>query len=169
MEAPAVGPNPYARWQPGMVSSWDPASFPTEPFVENVPIQDRAALAYNAGFRGDDLVTIVAISMGEETPGNPWSQGQFSPNDNTGENEGKWQRALGLWQTRPLTNPNDPRWARTDSWRDPAKLLNPEYQAYAAMMEFNQKGFRGWDAYNNGAYKKYLTDARSAVEGLGLS
>ena len=168
-QAPAVGPNPYARFSSSDTSSWDPESFPTGQFVENATIEDRAALAYSAGFRGDDLVTMVAISMGEETPGDPWSQGRYSATDNTGENEGKWQRALGLWQIRPLTDPDDPRWAASDGWRDPAKLLDPEYQAYAAKKEFEQKGFEGWDAYNNGSYEQYLDEARSAVERLGLN
>lgn len=166
MAAPKIGPNPFARWKESMVSSWDPASFPDEPFVENVTPVDRADLAYNAGFRGPDLVTMVAISMAENEPGDPWAMGSYSPNDNTGENEGKWQRALGLWQIRPLTNPNDPRWARTDSWRDFTKLLDPQYNAEAAMKEFEQKGFSAWDVYNSKRYERFLPEARAAVQQL---
>lgn len=165
-----TGRDPNLDWKPGMKSSFDPESFPTEQFMPNVTLEERAALTYNAGFRGNDLVTMIAISMAEETPGDPWSMGPYSAADNTGENEGKWQRAFGLYQTRPLTNPNDPKWADSDSWRDMTRLLDPAYQAEAAMKEFRQKkGFDGWEAFTNGAYKQYLDDARSVVRRLGLS
>jgi hypothetical protein len=156
--------DPFADWQPGMTSPWDPEGFPQESFVDNISDVDRAAYLFNAGFTGDDLITMVAISMGENQAGDPWARGPYSKSDNTGENEGKWHRALGLQQIRPLTSPQD---HAGDEWRDYAQLLDPQYNADAAWTEFKQKkGFRGWEVYNKDIYLRFMDRAREAVEGL---
>jgi len=170
LSAPPVGPNPFARWQSGDISPWDPASFPDDSLAPpKVTPEQRATYAYNAGFRGRDLVTAVAISMAENQPGDPWAMGPYSENDNTGENEGKWHRALGLWQIRPLTDPDDPRWAASDGWRRFNELMDPQTNANAAMLEFKQKGFGGWEVYNRGLHEQFLSDALQAVAKAGFS
>lgn len=167
---PDVKPDAFARWQPGMTSSWDPESFPEEApegsFVDPVDDLDRAAYLYNAGFTGEELVTMLAISFGENQTGDPWAMGPYSAVDNTGENEGKWQRALGLQQIRPLTDPNNPEWVENDGWRNFAKLLDPEYNAEAAMEEYKQKGFDGWVVYTEDLHVPFLERARETVDQL---
>ena len=159
-----TGADPLLDWQPGMTSPWDPEGFPNESFVDNISDVDRAAYLYNAGFTGENLVTMVAISMGENQTGDPWAEGPYSSYDNTGENEGKWQRALGLQQIRPLTNPEN--W-QGDEWRDYAKLLDPQYNADAAMTEFKQKkGFGGWKVFTDNIHLRFMDRARQAVNEL---
>ena len=159
----------FADWQPGMTSPWDPSGFPgKEVAPPPVSIQDRAELAYNAGFRGEQLVTMVAISMAENQPGDPWAMGPYDKTYNTGKSEGKWQRALGLWQIRPLTNPDDPSWVKSDGWRRFADLLDPQTNADAAMLAFDQKGFDAWTTYTGKLHEPYLPQARAAVREMGL-
>lgn len=107
-------------------------------------IQDAVDAAYKAGFRGEALVTIVAIA-GAESGWRPDAVGDSG-----------WSH--GLWQVYTKAHPQYPA----------ARLKDPAYNA-AAAWEISGGGgnFRPWSVYKSGAYKQYLPQARQAVSGVG--
>lgn len=101
-----------------------------------------AAVASNAGFSGDDLVTAVAIALAE-------SGGDSQ--DQTGDGGTSW----GLYQIHWTVHPEF----------DKSQLLDPQYNANAAYTLYRNKGgtFTDWSAYNNGKYAAFLPAASGAV------
>lgn len=116
--------------------------------------QQIARLAYDAGFRGEALATIVATSLGESS-GNYQAVGDVSLQD------GKWGPSVGLFQVRTLKDGSDP-------YRNKELLLqDPLAQARAAYaISGGGKSFQPWTVYTSGAYRKYLDRARAASAGL---
>lgn len=107
--------------------------------------------AYAAGFRGHALTTAVAVAMAE-SHGNPDSH-NGKPPDNS----------YGLWQINMLgaMGPERRKQFDIDSNR---KLFDPDTNAKAAYDVSNHgKSFEPWSTYQDGAYKKYLDDARKAA------
>lgn len=117
-----------------------------------------ARLAYNAGFRGDGLVTATAIAGGESSY-NPGAVGDI------GLQNDKWGPSVGMWQIRTLKNPGD--YSGIDVRRDINEIggsQNAQNNANVAYLLSKQgTSFRDWSVFTSGAYKNYLDTARSAV------
>ena len=103
-----------------------------------------AAYAKAAGFSGNSLITAVAVAMAE-------SSGSTTVVNRLG--------CTGLWQIYVKVHKKaHPTW--TTSW-----LKQPGNNAHAAYVLSNRgKNWRPWEAYTNGAYRKYLSAARRAVK-----
>lgn len=120
-----------------------------------------ARAAYNAGFRGDSLVTAVAIA-GAESSYNPGAVGDV------GLQNSKWGPSVGMWQNRTLKNPE--QWSGVDRKRDinqiggSGNLQNNANIAYD--ISKNGTNFRPWSTFTDGAYKKYLDGAKTAVDNM---
>jgi hypothetical protein len=114
--------------------------------LEGSPIEIAARAAYNAGFRGDDLVTMLAVA-GAESGWRPDAHG-------VGPRDDSW----GLWQINRMASPQ----------YDAGQLTDPAYNAQVAYEFFTGRGFKPWSAYTTGAYEKFLDEARSTVSALGL-
>lgn len=121
-----------------------------------------AQLAYNAGFRGQDLVDVVAIA-GRESHG---STAAFNGNASTGD------LSYGLMQINmkgSLGPANLKRFGITSNEQlfDPQTNLNAAYVLYQA----NSNTLRAWGGYK-GKSNTYATDptaAAAAVRAAGLS
>jgi hypothetical protein len=114
--------------------------------VAILTFEQRAGYAYGAGFRGDAVATIVAISEPESG---------------------------GDTNARALTEREDSRgWLQINTKAhpqyDPERLYEPAYCA-AAAYTISAKGsnFRPWTAYTSGAYRSHLEKARVAAIGAG--
>ena len=118
-----------------------------------------ARLAYNAGFRGKDLVTATAIAGAES------GYNQSAVNEGDGRAV-KWGPSVGMWQVRTLQNPSE--WSGLDRNRDPNIVggNNAQNNADFAYDVYQRSGFREWGAYTNGSYANHLTDAQNAVNSL---
>lgn len=111
-----------------------------------------ALLAYNAGFRGEALVTAVAIAYAE-SGGNPSNY-----NPETAANTPNGMGSVGLWQIYRKAHPD---LAHMD-------LLDPQVNANAAFEVYKQAGysFHPWSTYQHGSHKKFLDRAAKEVSAL---
>lgn len=111
----------------------------------NVTLTDAqiAQVAYAAGFRGDALVKAVAIGIAE-------SGGRAGVVNFLG--------CTGIWQIYQSVHVrNNPTW--TTAW-----LKVPGNNAIAAFKLSNGgRNWIPWEAYTNGAYRKYLARATAAA------
>lgn len=116
-----------------------------------------ARIAHGAGFRGEALVTAVAIAIGESGL-RPDAKG-----DTTITNE-KWGPSVGIMQVRSL---NAQRGKGTV--RDELANMDPVVNLRAAF-EISAGGtnFKPWTVYTKGIYKNNLKTARDAVSTLGV-
>lgn len=108
--------------------------------------QQIAQLAYNAGFRGNDLNTAVAIAMAE-SGGNPAA---YNPEAAAGTPNGHGSR--GLWQIYGFVHPK----------YDGQHAFDPKVNAQAAYEIYRQSGgrFTAWSTYNLGWAKPKQDYAR---------
>lgn len=102
-----------------------------------------AQVAYNAGFRGNDLAVMVAIALGES-------------GGNVGAHNPKGEDSRGLWQINVA--------AHGDRFPN---LYDPASNAAAAWALFNDSGFKPWTVYTRGKYKEFMSQALAAVQALG--
>lgn len=119
-------------------------------------------LAYNAGFRGADLVKAVAIA-GRESNYRPDAHRTDNPSGNTGD--------FGLWQIN-YTN-DTPAMRALVGYSDRSQLLDPAinakvaYAIYARNHGFSSwaSGPKGWTANGDPLYgtQKYAQGAAQAV------
>lgn len=119
-----------------------------------------AAVCAQAGFRGDALVTIVAIAHAEST--------DYSDNiGDVGLETSTWGPSVGLFQVRTYQPAYLAR--HYDQWRDRSKLDgNPLYQAQAAYaISSGGTNFHPWTTYTDGAYLAYIGEAQAAVGQIG--
>lgn len=105
-----------------------------------------AAYAHNAGWSGEALVIAIAVAKAEsgwkfDAKGGPNKNGTYD---------------YGLFQINEIHKPSD------------AEKTMPLPNAKRAFAIYKGAGnrFSPWSAYNNGAYKKHMTDARNAVKDL---
>lgn len=111
---------------------------------------DLARSAYNAGFRGQDLITIVAIGLAEG--GYPGSTNDARAS--TGEySVGPWQINLSAWG-QLITE------AAARAYETAAKF------AYYIAYDSGQ-GFGAWSVYTQGQYRTQVASAQNAVMALG--
>lgn len=113
---------------------------------------DIARLAYNAGFRGDDLRTAVAIAYAE-SGGNP---ANYNPETAAGTPQG--MGSVGLWQIYRKAHPD---LAKLD-------LNDPQTNANAAFAVWTQAGksFHPWATYQHGSFRHFLDRADKEVKAL---
>ncbi|WP_198348118.1 transglycosylase SLT domain-containing protein [Plantactinospora sp. KBS50] len=112
-----------------------------------------AQVAYAAGFRGNPLVTAVAVAMAESSC-NPSAVGSNGPT--SGCPYGSLDR--GLWQINNCYHPTV-----TDTCAYDAQCnANAAYS-----ISSGGSNWQPWSTYNNGAYASYLSAAQAAVNRLG--
>lgn len=144
------------------------------PFGEVLTGQQVAQLAYEAGFRGDDLVNMVAIAKRESG----WRPRALNPNRSTRD------RSYGLWQLNTLNSdmgrmedlmksilggmgypvnniPND-----FDVLYDPRVNARVAYEFYKR----NGNTLRPWGEYKGkpNTYNTNVGEAMNIVQGMGL-
>ena len=110
-----------------------------------LPLVEVARVAYGAGFRGEDLVTAVALVP-------PESGGVPDARNSVG--------ASGLWQVLESAHPE--LFAQRD-WRVPADNAAMAFAVFRA-----RGGFSDWVAFTSGAYSAHVAEARAAVAAAGL-
>lgn len=108
--------------------------------------------AHQAGFRGENLTTAVAVAMAE-------SGGRTDRHNTDGLDD-----SYGLWQINMYGSLGPDRRQRYDLASD-RELLNPSTNADAAYQVFRERGssFQPWGAYTNGSYRQFLDEARRGV------
>lgn len=120
---------------------------------------DTAKVAYQAGFRGSNLVIAVAIA-GAESTFNPKATGDLAIQD------AKWGPSVGLWQIRTLK----PGSLHLEPIRDIRDLYDPLKNAQAAFaISKGGTNFKPWSTYINNAYQHYqdlATEATVAFEDI---
>lgn len=120
----------------------------------------RSAVAhlYAQGMRGDDLITLAAIS---ECESGRWSN---AVGDSHLTN-GTWSSSYGVWQIRSLRAQ-----AGTGGPRDAEALAaDVGHQAWAAVEVWQSSGPRAWTCWRNGAHLGAPTDAaRTAAAEIGI-
>ena len=110
-----------------------------------------ASAAYQAGFRGEDLVTAVAIARVEST---------WNPKATNGTH-------FGLWQISAQHKGKVPGWDTKADIFDP--LLNAKYAfaLYSARPGAGEAKFADWIPFEKEDYHQYLDVARQAVAATG--
>jgi len=117
------------------------------------PLNVIAEYLRAAGFDGDALVLMLAITLGESS-GDPYSHGDRHITDD------KWGDSVGWFQVRTVHAQKG-----SGGPRDVDALLDPRHQADAAWrISAGGTNFVPWGAYTNGSYKKFLDRARKAVQ-----
>jgi Lysozyme like domain/Excreted virulence factor EspC, type VII ESX diderm len=113
-----------------------------------------AEYAHDAGFRGKDLATAVAIALAE-SGGRTKAHNDLPPDD-----------SYGLWQINMLgaLGPERRRQFDLDANRD---LFDPETNAEAAF-EISGRGesFRPWTTFTSGRHEQFLDEARRAAKAV---
>lgn len=124
--------------------------------MPTIPDSQIAAYARTAGFEGADLVTMVAIALGE-------SSGRTAVLGDEDLTTSKWGPSIGLTQVRCL-------WADrgTGRSRDCDRLADPKFNLRSAY-EISSGGdnFRPWSVFTSGKYRAFLGRAWKAVAGAG--
>jgi hypothetical protein len=124
-----------------------------------VSIIEISKVAYNAGFRGANLITAIAIALAESS-GNANAVGDASLVNNT------WNESIGLWQIRSLKNPS--AYSYPDTLRDKQKLFDPQYNANAAYAISKQgNDFSKWTTFTNNAYTRFIADITDTIKEAG--
>ncbi|GEO25001.1 hypothetical protein AAC03nite_07860 [Alicyclobacillus acidoterrestris] len=107
-----------------------------------LPPAQVAHYAYDAGFRGNSLVTAVAIAGSESS---------FNPSATSPANT-----CLGLWQIN-----------KVHDTANPSALYDPSDNAKMAYsISDHGTNWRAWSTYTNGSYKKYLSVAKTAAKAV---
>lgn len=115
-----------------------------------------AQIAYDAGFRGQALVTAVAVALAESS-GRPEAVGDVALQND------KWGPSIGLWQVRSLREQQG-----TGGTRDPSILTDPVVNARSAFeISGGGENFTPWTVFKKGTYRKFLNEAQSAAGSVG--
>lgn len=124
---------------------------------------NMARACYNAGFRGHDLVTMVAV-MGQESAFGKNVRGPASTDSGKSTvNDPKWYPScLGPFQIRCLHKPGD--YSGLDAQRTPQVAFSLDQSAKWAYGLQKKAGFGQWSGYTDGKYKKYMSTAQTAVD-----
>jgi hypothetical protein len=119
-----------------------------------LPIAEVVRLAQAAGFKGEGLVTAVAVAKAE-SGFDAEAAGDLSLVD------AKWGPSLGLWQIRSLNAERG-----TGKTRDAGNLKDPAFNARSAYaISGGGVSFSPWSVFKSGAYKQHLPAARNAIAG----
>ena len=120
--------------------------------VSQLSEEQIARHAYEAGFRGDDLATAVAVAMAE-------SSGNTRSHNGTGLDD-----SYGLWQVNMHGDLGPARREQFDLDSD-KDLYDPGKNAEAAFDIYRGRGksFEDWSTFNDGSYEKHMDEARKAA------
>lgn len=118
-------------------------------------IEQLAAVLYKAGFRGETLVTMVALAY-PESGARPDA---YNGNTKTGD------QSYGLWQINMLGSMGPAR-RKQFGLQSNEDLFDPLTNAKAAYEIHRSQGLGAWGAYRHGRHKAYLDEARKAVANL---
>lgn len=113
-----------------------------------------ASVAIQAGFRGEALVTAIAVAHAESG-----FRADAVGDKNLTE---KGECSIGLWQInyRPSRD-------AAGSLRDPGLNLDPLHNAVAAFAISSQgRSFRPWSTFTNGSYRQFMSAAAATVAAL---
>lgn len=111
----------------------------------NLTPEQTAQYAYAAGFRGNDLRTIVGIA-GAESAFNPRAHNTKPPDNSYGLTQINMIGPLG---------PSRRKWLglkSNDELFDPATNMRAAFSVYKAA----GRSFSPWSTFNNGTYKKFV-------------
>lgn len=113
-------------------------------------IPQLIALAQNAGFQGDDLITAVAVALAE-SGGDPSA---YNPERAAGAAQGKG--SFGLWQIYISAHPEFAG----------SNLFDPQTNAAAAFAVYSAAGnsFRPWSTFKNNAYLANVDAVSAALQ-----
>jgi hypothetical protein len=140
-EANACNPNPTQ-----VVSGSGEAAAPGE-----LPGETVAKYAFNAGFRGQDLVIAVAIAKAESS----WNPTLTYQNTDSHRSVDK-----GLFQMNDYWNKD--AFALGD-WRDPQINAHMAKKAFDGRKAYDTNGWKDWTTYNKGRYLVHVPKAVTAV------
>lgn len=123
--------------------------------------EEVARFAYNAGFRGEDLVRVIAIAKRESG----WRTGAYNPNRETQDD------SYGLMQINMLGALEAER-LRQFGISSKEDLYDPSTNMRAAFALYQARGnsLYDWGAYKGeeNTYNTNLSEARAAAESAGL-
>jgi hypothetical protein len=122
--------------------------------VSKLSPEQIAQAAHDAGFRGHDLTTAVAIALAESA-GDPRAHNPVPPDN-----------SYGLWQINMIGALGPDRRDQFDLDAN-SELFDPETNARAAFA-ISGKGdsFQPWTTFTSGAYKRHLDEARKGVHAM---
>ncbi len=153
---------------PALVPESMPAalSVPLPPIVPTLQAYERdgvltdegiVATYFDAGFRGNALVTMSAITICE-SGGRPGAVGDVHLQSE------KWNASIGLAQIRSLNAE-----AGTGSTRDGEQLHDPAFNAASAFaISSGGSNFQPWTCFTNGMWEGHVERMRAAAGALGL-
>jgi hypothetical protein len=122
--------------------------------ISNASDAQLAALAYTAGWRGNNTIIATAVALAE-------SGGRVdAQNSNT-----NGTTDYGLWQVNSV-HFTESGWKA--EWTPP-DLLIPEANAQAAYHVWQGSGWTAWTTYTTGAYLPYMARAKKAYVASGAS
>lgn len=127
-----------------------------------LPAEQIAQVAQNAGFAGDDLITAVAVALAE-SGGDPNAKGdKVTGMKATTALPAGTPTSYGLWQVHWTVHPEVLNGA------DPSILFDPQKNAQAALIVFQEQGWNAWSTFgnlpgHNNAYAAHLDEAEQAV------
>ncbi|WP_328795999.1 type VII secretion target [Halosaccharopolyspora lacisalsi] len=109
--------------------------------------------AHDAGFRGEDLTTSVAVALAE------------SGGDTEAHNDTPPDNSYGLWQVNMIGDSGENRRGQLGLDSN-SGLFDPAANAAAAHDIYDSRGdsFKPWTTHENGEHEKHLDEARKAAE-----
>jgi hypothetical protein len=129
-----------------------------------VGLDEVAKALYSAGFRGDDLVNMIAIPSRESS----YNTGVHNLNTKTGDDS--W----GLWQINVAPGANRPTLVDVTGKDDPTQLTDPYTAAQVAYAMYQRSGntLRPWGGYKGlsntyGVSPDAIEAARNEARSLG--
>lgn len=128
-----------------------PASIPAAPKPGRaLTAAQIAALARQAGFRGGDLTTAVAVALAE-------SGGRADAVGDVTLQTGTWGPSIGLLQIRSLREQRGSGGLRDElANRDPLTNLR-----HGLQLARTERGWRHWSTVLHGSYRRFLPQARA--------
>lgn len=128
-------------------------------------VSNMARACYNAGFRGSDLVQMVAV-LGQESQFGKNVRGPATTDSGKStQNDPKWYpHCLGPFQMRCLRDPS--KYGGLDAQRRPDVAFNLDESAKWAYQLQRSKGWNQWSGYTDGKYRQYMSIAQEAVNKL---
>ena len=122
-----------------------------------------ARAAYDAGFRGQDLLTAVAVAYAE-SGGNP---NNYNPEVNAKGGTPPGMGSYGLWQIYRKAHPEFASWDLTD----PATNARAAFSVWqhGRSPSGAQPSFWPWTTFQHGSQLKFMPRAIAEVATMGVS
>lgn len=141
-------------------------SFTREEDYVNCNIDVITRACYNAGFRGESLVMMVAIVGQESSFGRNIKGPPRTDSGRSTVNDPKWYPScMGAFQMRVLRRPQD--YTGLDRQRTLANAMDLQASAnWSFSLSNGGTNFTPWSGYTDGGYAKFMNQARQAVARL---